>query len=514
MFDLEGQLRRYGEAVERNLLPPPIPVQGQRAGVASVARTGRRRAGLSGRAIVVAAGTVAMLIGVYGLVVALRSDTSAHRVSTAGVTGARGPVALSASPLSARSSPVVAWTGRSLLVWGGYRGDPSGVPEALLDGAEYSADGRWSSIKRNQWGHPGAVGVWNRDRLVVLAKNGGAEYRAEGTEAWRSLPELAPGTGGFVAVAASRGSVYGLLSGLAGPNGSIGLARLDPGAKTWRVLAQTTRGVEASSFSLIASAGSVDLWADGRRAARYNVERDAWEPGDGVAVPGGFARPLVTTVGRTVAAVDEGGARGPAILDPSTNQWLSLPGGAATTSAGAVAIGSDSHLYVWGGQGNPGTWAWDVGAFDDCVARSVGSSAVCSEEVTTAAQVAARLDAAGHPANSDSSPQSSSGLFGTKPFVLCVDRRPIQVYQYGSVAERTVNSDAIQPDGSLRYTQGDTGRMVLPEWIATPHFFATGRVIVTYVGDDVALLETLSGVLGPPIATDPRKVVGGFVASC
>ncbi len=498
--DLEARLRTGLPRLANMLLEGPrAATVAETPGAFGVARGVRPFV----RPLAVAAVTIAVAVGAVGLVLSLRSDT-ATRNRSSDVAGAVGPVKLPPAPLSARSAPVLAWTGRSLMVWGGYRGEPTGVPEALLDGAEYPAAGTWTPIRPNQWGHPGAVGVWAGDRLVVLAKNGGAEYDAVGARAWRLLPELVPSAGSFVAVAESGGTVYGLVTGLMGPSDSIGIARLDGGAKVWRLMARTRLGGRASSFSLIERAGRLDLWADGMRVAQYHVAGNAWAEADGLTVPEGFAQPLVTKVGETVATVDGGGAQGPAVLDPSTNRWWSLPGGAATTSAGSTAIGAGDRLFVWGGQANPGTWTWDLAATDPCRVPSGGRATLCPDEFATAAQVAARLTAAGHTVTSDAPGSRPSGLLGTEPVVMCVDRRTIQVYEYESAAERARHADAIQPDGSFVYPEGDTTRHVIPEWIATPHFFAAGRVIVVYVGGDVSLLRTLADGLGAPIPQDLR----------
>lgn len=308
---------------------------------------------------VAAAVVVALLVGIGVLIARNRSGSGERRVPAGGVPSGE-PVALPDAPLRARSSPVLAWTGRSLVVWGGYRGDPGGVPEALLDGAAFDDHGTWATITHNQWGHPGAIGTWAGDRLVVLAKNGGAEYRPD-TMRWRDLPRLPePGSGGFVAVGAANGSVYGLIASFSGLHDSVAIARLDPSATRWQLLATTTRGATASSFDLVGRDSGLDLWADGRRVAHYDIGRDTWGPGDGLTVPDGFGMPVVTQVGATVAVVDGGGAQAPAVFDPASARWLTLPGGAATVGPGTTATGAGDRLFLWGGEAHPRVWRWDI----------------------------------------------------------------------------------------------------------------------------------------------------------
>ena len=37
-------------------------------------------------------------------------------------------------------------------------------------------------------------------------------------------------------------------------------------------------------------------------------------------------------------------------------------------------------------------------------------------------------------------------------------------------------------------------------WVATPHFYKTGKLIVLYVGDNMTVISTLETVLGPQFA--------------
>jgi hypothetical protein len=58
-----------------------------------------------------------------------------------------------------------------------------------------------------------------------------------------------------------------------------------------------------------------------------------------------------------------------------------------------------------------------------------------------------------------------------------------------------MEADAAQvaPDG------GSIGTSMVT-WVATPHFYKTGRILVLYVGDDQAILDLLEGALGPQFA--------------
>jgi hypothetical protein len=69
----------------------------------------------------------------------------------------------------------------------------------------------------------------------------------------------------------------------------------------------------------------------------------------------------------------------------------------------------------------------------------------------------------------------------------------VQLFEYGSASAASGDAKQIRPDGS-----GNANTIV--DWIAPPHFFLKGRVLVIYVGRDQAVLTLLGSVLGPQFA--------------
>lgn len=69
----------------------------------------------------------------------------------------------------------------------------------------------------------------------------------------------------------------------------------------------------------------------------------------------------------------------------------------------------------------------------------------------------------------------------------------IQVFEYDS--PETMESDAalVAPDG------GSIGTSMVT-WVATPHFYKKGRILVLYIGDNAETLKLLETVLGPQFA--------------
>jgi hypothetical protein len=74
----------------------------------------------------------------------------------------------------------------------------------------------------------------------------------------------------------------------------------------------------------------------------------------------------------------------------------------------------------------------------------------------------------------------------------------MQVFEYPTNEAAETDSKAVRPDG-YAFTSG--GRiMMFVEWIAPPHFFLSGSMIVIYVGQDESVLNLLKDKLGPQFA--------------
>jgi hypothetical protein len=67
----------------------------------------------------------------------------------------------------------------------------------------------------------------------------------------------------------------------------------------------------------------------------------------------------------------------------------------------------------------------------------------------------------------------------------------VQVYEYQDEAAAKKDAARIQPDGE-EIGNNHVG------WIAQPHFYRSGRIIVIYLGKDPAILSALESALGKP----------------
>lgn len=128
----------------------------------------------------------------------------------------------------------------------------------------------------------------------------------------------------------------------------------------------------------------------------------------------------------------------------------------------------------------------------------VGAATVQSRKVPyDANKLVADLRAAGRGVLR-ASPALSSEPFGVTPIVFCVDGTDrLLVYAYPTIDERTRWSDRIGVDGSIGATSAEGGTIV--DWIAAPHFYARGSIVVVAVGVGAAMQHRLAGGLGPTL---------------
>ena len=77
--------------------------------------------------------------------------------------------------------------------------------------------------------------------------------------------------------------------------------------------------------------------------------------------------------------------------------------------------------------------------------------------------------------------------------ILMVNETEVQVFEYEAV-------EAMEVDASLVASDGASVGTTMISWIAPPHFYKTGRIIVLYLGEDAAILDLLNQVLGVQFA--------------
>jgi len=87
----------------------------------------------------------------------------------------------------------------------------------------------------------------------------------------------------------------------------------------------------------------------------------------------------------------------------------------------------------------------------------------------------------------------SQPFFDVTGQMIQVDGEDVQVFEFPDEATAESVTSQISPDGS------STGTTMIT-WIAPPHFYHSGKVIVLYVGENEDILTLLEMVLGPQVA--------------
>ena len=92
--------------------------------------------------------------------------------------------------------------------------------------------------------------------------------------------------------------------------------------------------------------------------------------------------------------------------------------------------------------------------------------------------------------------------FSVGGHTVAVNGAAIQVYEFPDGLAADTEAGYVSPDGYNITVPlgGDRSMSVHSDWLAPPHYYKKGRVIVLYAGDDAALVEVLRSVLGPEFA--------------
>lgn len=87
----------------------------------------------------------------------------------------------------------------------------------------------------------------------------------------------------------------------------------------------------------------------------------------------------------------------------------------------------------------------------------------------------------------------SQPFFSVPGRIMKINVEAVQVFEYGTTAAANANAREVSADGGTIGTSK-------PSWIASPHFFKSGRLIVLYVGEDQSIIDVLRLALGNQFA--------------
>lgn len=80
-------------------------------------------------------------------------------------------------------------------------------------------------------------------------------------------------------------------------------------------------------------------------------------------------------------------------------------------------------------------------------------------------------------------------FFQVKGQLISVNGDTLQIFAYDDLHSANNEAALVSPDGR---SVGNT----MVQWVATPHFYQTGKLIVIYVGDDENMEQTFEEIIG------------------
>lgn len=77
--------------------------------------------------------------------------------------------------------------------------------------------------------------------------------------------------------------------------------------------------------------------------------------------------------------------------------------------------------------------------------------------------------------------------------IIKVNDADVQVFEYASAETMGLDASQVSEDGSSIGTS-------MVGWVAAPHFYRSGRLLILYVGEDTTVIDLLESVVGPQFA--------------
>lgn len=118
-------------------------------------------------------------------------------------------------------------------------------------------------------------------------------------------------------------------------------------------------------------------------------------------------------------------------------------------------------------------------------AASVGSAREYLDLITRLRAERARVKLSGE--------RVAQPFFSVSGRILNINDDVVQVYKYVNANAALNQAKRVAPDGMTIGT-------AKPSWMAPPHFFRSGKLIVLYVGTDESILKVLQASLGGQFA--------------
>jgi hypothetical protein len=169
---------------------------------------------------------------------------------------------------------------------------------------------------------------------------------------------------------------------------------------------------------------------------------------------------------------------------------LALLAALAISACGPAGTGGDNTAPQTAEPTPPATDEAPSGT-EEAAPTAEGVGEVIPGEVDDYASLVNALSAAG--LTIEPGDQITQDFFSVPGQVIRVNGEDVQVFEYADEAAAGQEAATISPDG------GSVGTTMVT-WVATPHFYQSGRLIVLYLGDNAEILGALEAALGTQIA--------------
>jgi hypothetical protein len=235
---------------------------------------------------------------------------------------------LPASPLAGRSDPAFAWTGRELLIWGGWDGGFR-EPPYFGDGAAYDPTARtWRTLAPSPLSARSPFAVWTGEEMIVWGSTDRFNRRRDGAaydpavDSWRLIADApADVTDGSAVWTGREMIVFG--AALDGNNHAdtptaMGIA-YDPRADTWRELPPSRLSPQAMTASWLGD--ELIAWDYDEASAAYDPVANTWRDLERVPIP--FSECYPDSVAIRGAVLGEFCGR-VVLFDPDADRWREI----------------------------------------------------------------------------------------------------------------------------------------------------------------------------------------------
>jgi len=275
---------------------------------------------------------------------------------------------------SARTVLAAVWTGREMVLWGGFFSDGGGS-HYLNNGGRYDpATDTWTAVSTVDAPFGGVTAVWTGSVMVVWVGGTGSGGRYDpATDAWTPTSTVAAPSARTVSAAVWTGREMVVWGGYALDNGNQFLntgGRYDPVTDTWT--ATSTEGAPSGRgwHTAVWTGSAIVVWGGAGGGAylntggRYDPATDTWTPTSTAWAPSArYGHTAVWTgsvmvvwggIDNNYQLLDTGGR-----YDPATDTWeptstVGTPGG----SYGHYSVWTGNVMVVPGGRYDPGTDTW------------------------------------------------------------------------------------------------------------------------------------------------------------